>query len=165
MESIKSKERFFEPGPRSQSLGPPLEDQYELLDYFRLPNGVPGPVRGSMNSVVTLRRYGWLYYPFYPLPIFLSASAIEMALQERFPEERRRGLESRSKPQRALAHYMTKNSPVSCAAVRMRQCWTNNSKQALPKRQSFQQKRLTWTCSLKLCQKSETGSHSLRCTP
>ncbi len=92
MESIKSKEYFFEPDPRSQSLGPPLENQYELLDYFRLHDGVPESVRSYMNSLVTLWLYGWLYYPFYPLTIFLSATAIEMALQERFPKERGRGL-------------------------------------------------------------------------
>jgi len=92
VESIKSKDYFFEPDPRSQGLGPPLGDQYELLDYFRLHDGVPESVRSYMNSVVTLWLYGWLYYPFYPLTIFLSATAVEMALQERFPQKRGRGL-------------------------------------------------------------------------
>ena len=54
MESIKNKEYFFEPDPRSQSFGPPLENQFELLDYFRLHDGVPESVRSYMNSVVTL---------------------------------------------------------------------------------------------------------------
>jgi hypothetical protein len=92
METIKSKEQFFEPDPRSQSLGPALENQYELLDYFRLHEGVPESVRSYVNSVVSLWLYGWLYYPFYPLAIFLSTSAVEMALQERFPNKRRYGL-------------------------------------------------------------------------
>jgi hypothetical protein len=92
VEAIKGKEQFFEPDPRSQGLGPPLENQYELLDYFRLHDGVPESVRSYMNSVVTLWLYGWLYYPFYPLAIFLSTTAVEMALQERFPNKRGRGL-------------------------------------------------------------------------
>ena len=92
MESIKGMDYFFEPDPRSQSLGPPLEAQYELLGYFRLHDGVPESVRSYMNSVVTLWLYGWLYYPFYPLTIFIGATAVEMALQERFPEKRGRGL-------------------------------------------------------------------------
>lgn len=92
METVKSKRQFFEPDPRSQSLGPPLENQYELLDYFRLHDGVPESVRSYMNSVVTLWLYGWLYYPFYPLAIFLSTTAVEMALRERFPEKRGRGM-------------------------------------------------------------------------
>ncbi len=92
METVKNKEQFFEPDPRSQGLGPALENQYELLDYFRLHDGVPESVRSYMNTVVTLWLYGWLYYPFYPLTIFLSASAVEMALQERFPDKRGKGL-------------------------------------------------------------------------
>lgn len=92
METVKSKEQFFEPDPRSQSLGPPLENQYELLHYFRLHDGVPESVRSYMNSVVSLWLYGWLYYPFYPVAIFLSTAAVEMALQERFPGKRWRGL-------------------------------------------------------------------------
>src|ERR1700675_4623707 len=92
MESIKNKEEFFEPDPRSQSLGPPLATLYELLHCFRLHDGVPESVRSYMNSVVTLWLYGWLYYPFYPLAVFHSTTAIEMALQERFPEKRGRGL-------------------------------------------------------------------------
>lgn len=92
METVKSKGQFFEPAPRSQSLGPPLERQYELLDYFRLHDAVPESVRSYMNSVVTLWLYGWLYYSFYPLTIFLSATAVEMALQERFPDKRAKGL-------------------------------------------------------------------------
>lgn len=92
METVKSKEQFLEPDPRSESLGPPLETQYDLLAYFQLHDGVPESVRSYMNSVVTLWLYGWLYYPFYPLAIFLSATAVELALQERFPDKRRRGL-------------------------------------------------------------------------
>jgi len=92
VETVKNKEQFFEPDPRSQGLGPALENQYELLDYFRLHDGVPESVRSYMNTVVTLWLYGWLYYPFYPLTIFLSASAVEMALQERFPDKRGKGL-------------------------------------------------------------------------
>jgi hypothetical protein len=92
VETVKSKEQFFQPDPRSQSLGPPLENQYELLHYFGLHDGVPESVRSYMNSVVSLWLYGWLYYPFYPLAIFLSTVAVEMALQERFPEKRGRGL-------------------------------------------------------------------------
>ena len=92
METIKNKEQFFEPDVRSQGLGPPLEKQYELLEYFRLHDGVPESVRSCMNSVVTLWLYGWLYYPFYPLVIFLGATAVEMALQERLPEKRGKGL-------------------------------------------------------------------------
>lgn len=92
IESIKSKQQYFEPDPRSRSLAPPLENQYELLDYFRLHEGVPEQVRNYMNSVVTLWLYAWLYYPFYPLTIFLSATAVEMALEERFPKKRGRGL-------------------------------------------------------------------------
>lgn len=92
METVKSKEQFFEPDLRSQSLGLPLETQYELLDSFRVHDGVPESVRSYMNSVVTLWLYGWLYYPFYPLAIFLSTTAVEMALQERLPEKRGRGM-------------------------------------------------------------------------
>jgi hypothetical protein len=92
MEFIKQKEHFFEADPRSQSLGSPLPHQYELVSYFRLHDGVPESVRSYMNTVVTLWLYGWLYYPFYPLAVFHSTTAIEMALQERFPEKRGRGL-------------------------------------------------------------------------
>ena len=96
MESIKGKEQFLDPDPRSLSLGPPLEKEYELLDYFRLHDGVPDSVRSYMNSVVTLWLYAWLYYPFYPLAIFLSTTAVEMALRERFPKKGpdRRGLKA-----------------------------------------------------------------------
>jgi hypothetical protein len=45
VESIKPNELFFEPDPRSQSLGPPLETQYELTSYFQLHDGVPESVR------------------------------------------------------------------------------------------------------------------------
>ncbi len=92
METVKDEHQFFEPDPRSQSLGPPLETQYKLLDNFRLHDSVPEKIRGYMNSVVTLWLYGWLYYPFYSLAIFLSTTAVEMALQERFPDKRGRGL-------------------------------------------------------------------------
>jgi hypothetical protein len=92
VETVKSKEQFLEPDPRSESLGPPLETQYPLLDDFRLHDGVPESVRSYLNSVVTLWLYGWLYYPFYSLAIFLSTTAVEMALQERFPERRGVGL-------------------------------------------------------------------------
>jgi hypothetical protein len=68
-------------------LGPPLDKQYELLGYFRLHDGVPESVRSYMNSVVTLWLYGWLYYPFYPLAIFLSTTAVEFALKKRFPQK------------------------------------------------------------------------------
>ncbi len=92
MENIKMIEQFFVPDCRSEALSPPLEDQYKLLDLFRLHDGVPDSVRSYMNSVVTLWLYGWLHYPFYPIAIFLSTTAVEMALQERFPERRREGL-------------------------------------------------------------------------
>ena len=94
METIKSREQFFDPDPRSPALGPPLEKQYELLDYFRLHDGVPESVRSYMHSIVTLWLYGWLYYPFYQLALFLSATAVELALKERFPKKDgdRRGL-------------------------------------------------------------------------
>lgn len=91
VETIKGKEQFFDPDPRSAGLGPPLEQQYELLEYFRLHDGVRDAVRSYMNAVVTLWLYGWLYYPFYPLAIFLSATAVEMALKERFPKKGRDG--------------------------------------------------------------------------
>jgi hypothetical protein len=93
VEFIKQKEHFLEADPRSQSLGPPLETQYELVSYFRLHDGVPESVRSYMNMIVTLWLYGWLYYPFYPLAVFHSTTAVELALQERFPEKRGRGLE------------------------------------------------------------------------
>jgi hypothetical protein len=93
VEFIKQQEQFFEPDPRSQSLGPPLADQHEFVSYFRLHDGVPESVRSYMNMVVTLWLYGWLYYPFYPLAVFHSTTAVEMALQERFPEKRGRGLQ------------------------------------------------------------------------
>ena len=70
MEFIKQQEQFFDADPRSQSLGPPLETQYDLVSYFRLHDGVPESVRSYMNMVVTLWLYGWLYYPFYPLAVF-----------------------------------------------------------------------------------------------
>ncbi len=70
MEAIKSKEEFLEPDPRSISLGPSLEVQYEMLEYFRLHEGVPDSVRSYMASIVTLWLYGWLYYPFYTLVDF-----------------------------------------------------------------------------------------------
>jgi hypothetical protein len=94
MESIKGREQFLDPDPRSRSSGPPLEKQYELLHYFWLHDGVPDSVCSYMNAVVTLWLYGWLYYPFYPLSIFLSTTAVELALKERFPKEGRdrRGL-------------------------------------------------------------------------
>jgi len=92
VESIKKEEHFLEPDPRSQSLEPPLATQYEIVSYFRLHDGVPESVRSYMNMVVTLWLYGWLYYPFYPLAIFHSTTAVEMALQERFPAKRGRGL-------------------------------------------------------------------------
>jgi hypothetical protein len=92
VESIKKQEHFFEPDPRSQGLGPPLKSQYEIVSYFSLHEGVPESVRSYMNMVVTLWLYGWLYYPFYPLAVFHSTTAVEMALQERFPEKRGRGL-------------------------------------------------------------------------
>jgi len=94
VESIKRNEHFIEPDPRSQSLGPPLETEYELTtSYFRLHDGVPESVRSYMNMVVTLWLYGWLYYPFYPLAVFHSTAAVEVALQERFPEKSGRGLQ------------------------------------------------------------------------
>jgi hypothetical protein len=34
-----------------------------------------------MNMTVTLWLYGWLYYPFYPLAVFHSTTAVEMALR------------------------------------------------------------------------------------
>lgn len=94
VETVKSKELFLDPDPRSAGLGPPLEKQYDLLEYFDLHAGVPDSIRSYMNSVVTLWLYGWLYYPFYPLAIFLSTTAVEMALKERFPKKGRdhRGL-------------------------------------------------------------------------
>jgi hypothetical protein len=92
MEFIKLKEHFLEPDPRSQSLGPPPASQYEIVSNFRLHGGVPESVRSYMNMVVTLWLYGWLYYPFYPLAVFHSTTAVELALQERFPEKRGRGL-------------------------------------------------------------------------
>ena len=92
MEFIKQKEHFIEADPRSRSLGPPLETQYELVSYFRVHDGVPESVRSYMHMVVTLWLYGWLYYPFYPLAVFHCTTAVEMALQERFPEKRGRGL-------------------------------------------------------------------------
>jgi hypothetical protein len=90
----KTKELILDPDPRSAGLGPPLEKQYDLLEYFDLHAGVPDSIRSYMNSVVTLWLYGWLYYPFYPLAIFLSTTAVEMALKERFPKKGRdhRGL-------------------------------------------------------------------------
>jgi hypothetical protein len=93
VESIKPSERFFEPDPRSQSLGPPLETQYEMVSYFQLHDGGPESVRSYMNMVVSLWSYGWLYYPFYPLAVFHSTIAVELALQERFPGKRGRGLQ------------------------------------------------------------------------
>jgi hypothetical protein len=92
VESIKKEDHFFEPDPRSQGLGPPLTTQYEMVSYFQLHDDVPESVRSYMNMVVTLWLYGWLYYPFYPLAVFHSTTAVELALQERFPEKRGRGL-------------------------------------------------------------------------
>lgn len=89
METIKAERQFLEPDPRSTNLAPPLESLYGLVEYFRLHGGVPESVRSYMNSVVTLWLYGWLYYPFYQHAIFLSTTAVEMALQERFPKKRR----------------------------------------------------------------------------
>jgi hypothetical protein len=100
--TIKSMQQFFDPDPASLSLGPPLEKQYDMLEYFRLHGGVPDSVRSYMASVVTLWLYGWLYYPFYALVSFLSTTAVEMALRERLP----RKLDRKGRDRRGLSDLL-----------------------------------------------------------
>jgi hypothetical protein len=86
VDGIKKREQFLDPDPCSMAMGPPIEQQYEMIGYFDLHKGVPESVRSYMSSVVTLWLYGWLYYPFYAHVVFLSATAVEMALKERLPK-------------------------------------------------------------------------------
>jgi hypothetical protein len=89
METVKSFEQFFDPDPRSPSLSPELERQYEIvLRYCQLHDGVPEDVRSYFNAVVTLYLYGWLYYPFYTLASERSFFAVEMALRKRLPPKK-----------------------------------------------------------------------------
>lgn len=88
MATIKSKEQFFEPDPASQCLAPPIEVQYEhVLEYCGVHTGVPEAVRSYFNTVLSLWLYGWLYYPFYTAAVFLSATAVELALRESLPKK------------------------------------------------------------------------------
>jgi len=106
METVKAREAFLEPDPRSASftnidsqtdriVPMVLDDMYDMAKHFRVHEGVPEDVRSYMASVTTLWLYGWLYYPFYSLAQFLSTTAIEMALKERLSQQagrKRRGL-------------------------------------------------------------------------
>ena len=103
METVKCRETFLDPDPRSASFAKmnlqtgetapmTLDDQYEMAEHFRVHDGVPEDVRSYMATITTLWLYGWLYYPFCTLTQFLSTTAIEMALQLRFPATAGRGL-------------------------------------------------------------------------
>lgn len=88
MMSIKGVKEFLEPDPTSAAWGlSSIEDHYQLIEELRLNPGVPQSVREYFDSIVTLYLYGWLYYHFYTLTQFLSATAVEMALRERLPKQ------------------------------------------------------------------------------
>ncbi|MGB6877727.1 MAG: hypothetical protein WBD87_17015 [Candidatus Acidiferrales bacterium] len=88
MTPVKSVEEFLKPDPTSMAWGlSSIEDHYELIEGLRLNANVPQPVRDYFDSIITLYLYGWLYYHFYTLTQFLSATAVEMALRERLPKQ------------------------------------------------------------------------------
>jgi hypothetical protein len=63
MEFIKAKKDFLQPDPCSIASGPTLDQQYEMLEYFELHEGVPEHIRSYMASVVTLWLYGCVLCP------------------------------------------------------------------------------------------------------
>jgi hypothetical protein len=62
-----------------------LMDHYAIVAEVVLHDGVPEDVRSYFNVIKNLCVFGWYVYGFYALCDFLSMTAIELALNIRFP--------------------------------------------------------------------------------
>jgi hypothetical protein len=58
-----------------------LADFHRHADAIRISEAAPEPVRTYMEATKTLYAYGWFYYPFFTLSVFIATTAVEMALR------------------------------------------------------------------------------------
>ncbi len=63
-----------------------LMDHHAIVADVVLHDGVPEDVRSYFNTIKNLCVFGWYVYGFYALCDFLSMTAIELALNIRFPD-------------------------------------------------------------------------------
>lgn len=62
-----------------------LEDIHSLFSVITVHKSVPQDVRTYMESIKNIAVFGWFHYPLYTHAVFLSTTALEMALRARFP--------------------------------------------------------------------------------
>ena len=63
-----------------------LTNHHAIVADVVLHDGVPEDVRSYFNTIKNLCVFGWYVYGFYALCDFLSMTAIELALNIRFPD-------------------------------------------------------------------------------
>jgi len=97
VEYFKALEEVLMPDPRNEAFtkADPSTNNFvpmELDDYHRnlstisIKEHVPEEVRSYFETIKNVCLYGWFVYPFFTVSIFLSFTAIEMALRTKFEE-------------------------------------------------------------------------------
>ena len=107
MERFKALEEVLQPDSRNEAFGKidrvtnefvpmGLDDYHRNLLTISLKEQVPEDVRGYFETIKNVCLYGWFVYPFFTVSVFLSFTAIEMALRKKLeeddPDRRWRGL-------------------------------------------------------------------------
>lgn len=98
MERFKALEEVLQPDSRSEAfakidpvtcevLSMRLDDYHRRLSEISLKEQVPEDVRSYFETVKNVSLYGWFVYPFFTVSVFLSFTAIEMALRKKFGED------------------------------------------------------------------------------
>lgn len=95
MERVKKLNEILKPDPRNEAfvkihrrsgkfrpLG--IADYHRSLSAIALNERVPEDVRSYFETVKNTCLYGWFVYPFFTVSVFLSYTAIEMALRKTF---------------------------------------------------------------------------------
>jgi len=95
VESLKALDSILTPDSRNEAFVKVDRETgdfvpMELADYFRyvceitLKDTIPPDIRSYMETIKNVYLYGWFVYPFFTLAGFLSYTAIEMGLREKF---------------------------------------------------------------------------------
>lgn len=98
MERLKKLGELLKPDPRNEAfvtiqrrsgnfrpLG--IADYHRSLSTIALNERVPEQVRSYFETVKNTCLYGWFVYPFFTVSVFLSYTAIEMALRKALEDD------------------------------------------------------------------------------
>ena len=89
LEELKSFSELLQPDERSIYFSNnSLSSRHAAISAIRLSDSVPVDIRSQFNTALMLNVYAWLYYPLHQVSELKAFSTLEMALRQKFPNNK-----------------------------------------------------------------------------